>query len=125
MILGWLFAHSERNGPVGLVNAVNGSVGTVTSRHHTGHHGGPAIVTSHNGRYLVLPRLLLVIVFMDNLCRLSEPGFKWFVQLIKFNPQNLNEIPVKYRFDSDVYVACSPKCENSASMKQTCSSSGM
>jgi len=33
--------------PVGLVNVVNGSVGTVTSRHHTGHRGGPAIVTSH------------------------------------------------------------------------------
>jgi len=45
------FDHADRNGPVGLVN---GSVGTVTSRHHTGHRGGPAaIVTSHNGRYLV------------------------------------------------------------------------
>jgi len=51
---GWHFAHSDRNGPVGLVNVVNGSVGTVTSRHHTGHRGGPAIVTSHNGRYLVI-----------------------------------------------------------------------
>jgi len=50
--VGTLF-HSDRNGPVGLVNVVNGSVGTVTSRHHTGHRGGPAIVTSHNGRYLV------------------------------------------------------------------------
>jgi len=28
-------------------------VGTVTSRHHTGHRGVPATVTSHNGRYLV------------------------------------------------------------------------
>jgi len=48
------FAHSDRNGPVGLVNVVNGSVGTVTSRHHTGHRGGPAIVTSQHGRYLVV-----------------------------------------------------------------------
>jgi len=46
----WHVAHSDRKGPVGLVN---GSVGTVTSRQHTGHRGGPAIVTSHNGRYLV------------------------------------------------------------------------
>jgi len=45
--------HSDRNGPVGLVNIVNGSVGTVTSRHHTGHRSRPAIVTSHNGRHLV------------------------------------------------------------------------
>jgi len=30
------FAHSYRNGRVGLVNVVNGSVGTVTSRHRTG-----------------------------------------------------------------------------------------
>jgi len=43
---GWHFAHPERNGPFGMVNVVNGSVGTVTSRHHTGHRGGPAIVTS-------------------------------------------------------------------------------
>jgi len=28
----WHFAHSDRNGPVGLVKVVNGSVGTVTSR---------------------------------------------------------------------------------------------
>jgi len=35
------------------VSVVNGSVGTVTSRHHTRHCGGPAIVTSHHGRYLV------------------------------------------------------------------------
>jgi len=45
---GWHFVHSDRNGPVGLVNVVNGSVGTVISRHHTGHRGGPAIVTSHS-----------------------------------------------------------------------------
>jgi len=51
---GWDFAHSDRNWPFGLVNVVNGSVGTVTSRHHTGHRGGPAIVTSHIGWYLVL-----------------------------------------------------------------------
>jgi len=51
-IPGWHFTHSDRNGPVGLVN---GSVRTVTSRHHTGHHGGPAIITSHNRGYLVLP----------------------------------------------------------------------
>jgi len=51
---GWHLAHSDRNGPVGLVNVVNGSVGTVTSRHHTGHRGGPASVTSHNRRYIVL-----------------------------------------------------------------------
>jgi len=50
---GWHSARSDRNGPGGLVSVVNGSVGTVTSRHHTGHSGGPAIVTSHNGRYLV------------------------------------------------------------------------
>jgi len=53
VLLGWHFVHSDRNGPVWLVNVVNGSVETVTSRHHTGHRGGPAIVTSHNGRYLV------------------------------------------------------------------------
>jgi len=29
---GWHFAHSDRNGPVGLVNAVNGSLRTVTNR---------------------------------------------------------------------------------------------
>jgi len=45
--------HSHRNWPVVLVNVVNGSVGTVTTRHHTGHRGGPAIIASHNGRYLV------------------------------------------------------------------------
>jgi len=45
---GWHFAHSDRNGLVGLVNVMNGSVGTVASRHHTGHRGEPAIVTSHN-----------------------------------------------------------------------------
>jgi len=40
-----LTAHSDRNGLVGLVNVMNGSVGTVTSRHHTyGHRDGPAIV---------------------------------------------------------------------------------
>jgi len=50
---GWHFAHSDKNGPVGLVNVVNGSVGTVTSQHHTGHRGGPAIVTSCNRRHLV------------------------------------------------------------------------
>jgi len=49
----WHFAHSDRNGPLGLVNVVNGSEGTVTSWHHTGHRAGPAIVTSYNGRYLV------------------------------------------------------------------------
>jgi len=53
---GWHFARSDRNGPVWLVNVVNGSVGTVTSRHHTGHRGEPAIVTSHNVRYLVKPQ---------------------------------------------------------------------
>jgi len=47
VFLGWRFAHSDRNGPVELVNVVNGSVGTVISQHHTGHRGGPAIVTSH------------------------------------------------------------------------------
>jgi len=36
---GWHFAHSDRNGPVGLVNVVNGSVLTVTRWHHTGHRG--------------------------------------------------------------------------------------
>jgi len=46
---GWHFAHSDRNGPAGLVNVVNSSVGTVTSRHHTGYRGDPAIVTSHDG----------------------------------------------------------------------------
>jgi len=51
---GWHFAHSDRNGPVGLVNVVNGSVGTVTGRHHTGQLGGPTVITSHNGRYLVI-----------------------------------------------------------------------
>jgi len=51
---GWHFAHSDRNRSVGLVNVVTGSVETVTSRHHTGHRGGPAIVTSHHGRYLIL-----------------------------------------------------------------------
>jgi len=51
---GWHFTHSERNGPIGLVNVLNGSVGTVTSRHHTGRRGGPAIVSSHNGRYIVV-----------------------------------------------------------------------
>jgi len=40
---GWHFAHSNRNGPVGLVIVVNGSVGTITSRHHTGHRGRPTI----------------------------------------------------------------------------------
>jgi len=50
---GWHFTHSDRIGPVGLVNVVNGSVGTVTSWQHTGHRGGPAIVTSHHGRYHV------------------------------------------------------------------------
>jgi len=50
---GWHLAHSDRNGPVGLVNVVNGSVGTITSRHNTGHRGGPAIITSHDGRYHV------------------------------------------------------------------------
>jgi len=49
-VSGLALRHSDRNGPAGLVN---GSVGTVTSRHHIGHHGGPAIVTSQNGRYLV------------------------------------------------------------------------
>jgi len=29
--------------PAGLVNVVNGSVGTVTSRHHTGHRAGPIL----------------------------------------------------------------------------------
>jgi len=53
---GWHFAHSDSNGPVGLVN---GSVGKVTSRHHTGHYGGLAIITSHSGRYLLLIALLL------------------------------------------------------------------
>jgi len=53
VIQGRHFAHSHRNRPVGLVNVVNGSVGTVSSRHHTGHRGKPAIVMSHNGRYLV------------------------------------------------------------------------
>jgi len=51
----WHFSHSDRNGPVGIVNVVNGSVGTVTSRHHNGHRGGPVIVTYHNGRHLVGP----------------------------------------------------------------------
>jgi len=52
----WVFPgwQTARNGSVGLVNVVYGSVGTVTSRHHTGHRGGPAIVTSHNGRNLVI-----------------------------------------------------------------------
>jgi len=54
MFQDWRFAHSDRYGPVGLVNVVNGSVGTVTSRHYTWHRGGPAIVTSHSERYLVL-----------------------------------------------------------------------
>jgi len=44
---GWRFAHSDRNGPVELVNVVNGSVGPVTSWHHTGHCGRLAIVTFH------------------------------------------------------------------------------
>jgi len=43
---GWHLTHSDRSGSVGLVNVVNGSVGTVTSRHRTGQSGGPAIVTS-------------------------------------------------------------------------------
>jgi len=47
MFSGWHFAHSDRNRPVGFVTVVHGSV---TSQHR----GGPAIVTSHNGRYLVL-----------------------------------------------------------------------
>jgi len=54
VFLGWHFAYSERNGPVWLVNVVNGSVGTVTSQHHTEHRGRLAIVTFHNGRYLVI-----------------------------------------------------------------------
>jgi len=51
--LGWHFAQSVRNGLVRLVNVVNGSVGTVASRNRIGHRGRPAVVTSHNGRYLV------------------------------------------------------------------------
>jgi len=43
----WHFAHLDRNGPVGLVNVLNGSVGIVTSWQHTGHRGGLAIVTLH------------------------------------------------------------------------------
>jgi len=41
---GWHFTHSDRNGPVGLVNVVRGAV---TSRHHTGHRGRTAIIMSH------------------------------------------------------------------------------
>jgi len=37
VFLGWHFVNSYRNGPVWLVNVVNISVGTVTSRHHTWH----------------------------------------------------------------------------------------
>jgi len=44
---GWHFAHSDRNGLVGLVNVVNGSVGTITSRHHTGHFDGQYLVIEH------------------------------------------------------------------------------
>jgi len=62
--MGWHFAHSDRNGPVGLVNVVNGSVVTVTSRHQTGHRGGPVIIVSHNGRYLVK----FVFNDMDDTC---------------------------------------------------------
>jgi len=39
----------QKTGPVVLVNVTNGSVGSVTSRHHTGR---PTTVMSHNGRYL-------------------------------------------------------------------------
>jgi len=48
----WVFPGWH--GPVELVTIVNRSVETVTSQHHTEHRGRPAIVTSHNGRYLVL-----------------------------------------------------------------------
>jgi len=63
VFLGWHFAHSDRNGLVGLVNVVNGSVGTVTSQHHTGHCGGPAIATSNKGRYLVWKVFVLYRLF--------------------------------------------------------------
>jgi len=39
---------------MGQLNVVDRSVGTtITSWHHTGHRGRPAIITSHNRRYFV------------------------------------------------------------------------
>jgi len=38
------------------------AVGVAVRRHHTGHLGRPAIVTSHNGRYLVLTVQHTVVV---------------------------------------------------------------
>jgi len=64
MFPGWRFTRSDRNGPVGLVNVANGSVGTVTSRHHTRHR----IVISHNGRYLLLVMVSCVKFFEFLLC---------------------------------------------------------
>jgi len=38
---------------VGLVNVVNGSVGTVTSQHHTGHHGRPAVIITDDTLFIL------------------------------------------------------------------------
>jgi len=41
------------HGETQLGGAYEIGIGVAVRWHHTGHRGGPAIVTSHNGRYLV------------------------------------------------------------------------
>jgi len=55
----------------------NGSVRTVNIRHFTGHHGGLAIVTSHNRRYLVMLCVVYLLVHLLCCCALSVPKYSF------------------------------------------------
>jgi len=71
--------HSDSNGPVGLVNVVNGSAATVTSRHHTGHHFGSAAVVSHNGQSLVFTDNSLLSGLFSFVLNFSSPALVIFI----------------------------------------------
>jgi len=82
VLLGFHFAHSDRNGPVGLANVVNGSVETVTSQHHT----GPVVDQLSSrpipyGRYLVKHSNMQVAVIVreGNCGKICEEFHCWLV----------------------------------------------
>jgi len=56
--------EKPQHGETQLSSAYEIAIGVAARQHHTEHHGGPAIVTSRNGRYLVSLLIIIIIIFV-------------------------------------------------------------